>query len=236
MTFERAFVDHYAILGLAPPAATTTIKRRFRELAKIHHPDRAGGDDLKFLEVYTAYRVLTDPVQRGAYDRQYDRRQDRSMERVESLAIPPQRLIFPGNVALLAKKGLLRKKFRSRDRKRILNIDYDVELPLSEAELSRKIKITIPLVVRAMCPVCFGSNPHCGDCAGRGSYKTGRNIVFFLEGGLSHGQVIEIDLRKVRLERLSHFRKKRLRIKISRQSARPGGVPFAAAVRAGPSV
>lgn len=217
---ESVFVNHYATLGLNLHAETPDVKRRFRELAKVHHPDKAGGDALKFLEVYNAYKVLAEPSARKSYDQQYVRFMNRSgvaiPDRAGCIRIPVRRLIFPGNVAMLARKGLLRKKIRSRDRKRILKIDYDVELPLTGFELGSLLKISIPLVVRAMCPECIGSNPHCGDCGGRGSYKTSRNISFYLEGGLVHGQVIEIDLKRVRLERLSYFKKSRLRIKISR--------------------
>jgi molecular chaperone DnaJ len=217
---ESVFVNHYATLGLNPHAGPPEVKRRFRELAKVHHPDRAGGDGLKFLEVYNAYRVLADPETRRGYDRKYVQYMNRTgmviPDRAGCIRIPVRRLIFPGNVAMLARRGLLRKKFRSRDRKRILKIDYDVELPLSDSELGSLLKISIPLVVRATCPECLGSNPHCGDCGGRGSYKTSRNISFYLEGGLVHGQVIEIDLKRVRLDRLSNFKKPRLRIKISR--------------------
>lgn len=219
---ESVFVDHYSLLGLDLNAGPADVKRRFRELAKIHHPDRSGGDGLKFLEVYSAYRVLGDPAARKTYDRQYLRYMGRTGQsvpnRIGCIVIPVKRLIFPGNVALLAKKGLLRKKFRSRDRKRILKIDYDVELPLWDGEFDALLKITIPLVVRATCPECLGSNPHCGDCGGRGSYKTSRNIAFYLEGGLTPGQVLEIDLKRIRLDRLTHFKKRKLRIKISRKN------------------
>lgn len=59
--------DHYSTLGLTRTANADEIKRAYRKLASLHHPDK-GGDTAKFQEVEEAYRVLSDPAQRAAYD------------------------------------------------------------------------------------------------------------------------------------------------------------------------
>ncbi|HHV60126.1 MAG TPA: DnaJ domain-containing protein [Clostridiaceae bacterium] len=46
-------------LGLPPDATISSIKSRFRELAKIHHPDH-GGDSSKFIELFETYKKLMD--------------------------------------------------------------------------------------------------------------------------------------------------------------------------------
>lgn len=48
-----------SILGLPPGSGEHDIKKRFRELAKIHHPDH-GGDQDKMVELLEAYRRLLD--------------------------------------------------------------------------------------------------------------------------------------------------------------------------------
>jgi DnaJ domain len=47
----------WAVLGLAPPPATTMemLKKRYRELAKQHHPDRNSGNDGEFKRMDQAY-------------------------------------------------------------------------------------------------------------------------------------------------------------------------------------
>lgn len=63
----------YDILGVAPTADATIIKRRYRELARELHPDRTGGDKAKerrFQEVAAAYAVLGDETRRAVYDRE----------------------------------------------------------------------------------------------------------------------------------------------------------------------
>jgi hypothetical protein len=47
-----------ALLGLPPYATLADIKKRFRELAKRHHPDY-GGDSEKFIELMQVYEKLT---------------------------------------------------------------------------------------------------------------------------------------------------------------------------------
>ena len=46
-----------AVLGLPPNATPQQIKRRYRALAKRHHPDR-GGDQLQMQRIIAAYQYL----------------------------------------------------------------------------------------------------------------------------------------------------------------------------------
>jgi curved DNA-binding protein len=59
--------DHYSTLGVSKSATPDEIKKAYRKLASVHHPDK-GGDTARFQEIEEAYRVLSDPAQRGAYD------------------------------------------------------------------------------------------------------------------------------------------------------------------------
>lgn len=62
--------DYYAILNLPPSTTSEEVKRAYRDLARQHHPDAAGGNAEIFRKVQEAYEVLRDPVPRQAYDRQ----------------------------------------------------------------------------------------------------------------------------------------------------------------------
>lgn len=59
--------DYYAVLGVSQDATQKEIKKAFRNLAKIHHPDK-GGDTEKFKKINEAYEVLCDPEKRRKYD------------------------------------------------------------------------------------------------------------------------------------------------------------------------
>lgn len=60
-------MTHYETLGVAKDADAAEIKRAWRALALIHHPDRGGAVD-SFNAVKDAWSVLSDPAQRTAYD------------------------------------------------------------------------------------------------------------------------------------------------------------------------
>ena len=71
---EEQFVDYYEVLQLSPTVDAGTIERVFRYLAKRYHPDNPEtGDSRQFSCVVDAYRVLNDPVQRAAFDVQWQR-------------------------------------------------------------------------------------------------------------------------------------------------------------------
>ena len=75
--------DYYAVLGVAAGAREEEIKREFRRLAKLWHPDHftMAPPDLRaraerrMLALNRAYDTLSDPVRKVAYDqrRRYER-------------------------------------------------------------------------------------------------------------------------------------------------------------------
>lgn len=65
------FKDYYAVLGVARDASPADIKRAFRNLARLHHPDVArdkSSGDARFKEINEANEVLGDPAKRKKYD------------------------------------------------------------------------------------------------------------------------------------------------------------------------
>lgn len=65
--------DYYEIIQVSPRADRETVERVFRLLAKRLHPDNAEtGDADRFSELFEAFRVLSDPEARAAYDVKYD--------------------------------------------------------------------------------------------------------------------------------------------------------------------
>jgi curved DNA-binding protein len=56
------------VLGVAPDATAEEIKRRYRQLVKVAHPDAGRTGVELFLAVRRAYEVLSDPLRRAAYD------------------------------------------------------------------------------------------------------------------------------------------------------------------------
>lgn len=62
--------DYYQILGVGEAASEEEIKRAYRRLALLYHPDRNPGDpraEERFKEISEAYAVLVDPTKRREY-------------------------------------------------------------------------------------------------------------------------------------------------------------------------
>ncbi|HET7676656.1 MAG TPA: J domain-containing protein [Candidatus Limnocylindrales bacterium] len=67
--------DPYKVLDVASDASASEIKRRWRDLAREHHPDRAAGDATeaerltkRMARINAAYDLLRDPERRADYD------------------------------------------------------------------------------------------------------------------------------------------------------------------------
>lgn len=211
-----SFIDYYKLLGVEFKQSQSQIKQAFIDLAKAHHPDRRGGDENRFKEINRAYMVLSKKESRLKYDRVYLRHYYNKY-RAQPVNIPFSRLIYPVTMQSLAEQGLLRKKVKRSDRKKILKkrINYDIEVPLNKAEVDRPIQIDIPLFARVTCPICQGSNRHCYSCDGKGNYKTTETFTLFIKQGLKPGQMIEVNLEGQKPQAMAYFRKKRLLIKTS---------------------
>jgi curved DNA-binding protein CbpA len=85
MPDQRFRGDPYRVLDVAPDASDRTIKRRWRELAREHHPDKAAGDrdeaarlTSRMARINAAYDLLRDPGRRARYDASDAGRRSRS--------------------------------------------------------------------------------------------------------------------------------------------------------------
>jgi len=60
--------DYYKILGVSKNTSDDEIKKSYRKLAHKYHPDKTGGNEVKFKEINEAYQVLSDKTKRQQYD------------------------------------------------------------------------------------------------------------------------------------------------------------------------
>lgn len=69
-TMERTITiyDPYEILEIDRGATTQEIKKQYRELSKVYHPDKDTGDPVKFMKIAKAYEALTDEEARKNWE------------------------------------------------------------------------------------------------------------------------------------------------------------------------
>jgi DnaJ family protein C protein 11 len=71
---EEEHVSYYAVLNVAREASQEEIKKAYRTLANVFHPDKHRDESIKdqaqqaFARLQEAYEVLSDPEKRQVYD------------------------------------------------------------------------------------------------------------------------------------------------------------------------
>lgn len=68
-----SFTNHYATLGVSPDATPAEVRKAYKRLALVHHPDKVPASaqaaaTVRFRAVKEAYDVLGDPDKRALYD------------------------------------------------------------------------------------------------------------------------------------------------------------------------
>ena len=85
---QNIYVDYYEDLQLNPNADQETIERVYRLLAKRYHPDNSiTGNSEKFRIITLAFKVLTDPEKRAAFDVTYEDTQKQKLTTLSNISL-----------------------------------------------------------------------------------------------------------------------------------------------------
>jgi molecular chaperone DnaJ len=146
----------YDVLGIAPDADVHEVRRAFRALARILHPDVNAAEDAprKFALVAGAHAVLSDPDRRRAYD---------ALRQAASAASVRYPNGFPVGAV---RRGALRGA----------DVEIGVTLSLREAAFGAHIQVDVPR--REVCALCLGRGvaegvigERCPSCNGSGGSR-----------------------------------------------------------------
>jgi DnaJ-class molecular chaperone len=171
--------DYYKLLGLTPDATITAIKRAYRRLAKLYHPDRMPDKGSEaFRELQQAYETLADAERRRRYDETL-----RAGARDGEWESPPwaalrgaavQDLRRPVHPASLSGEILLRPE---------------------EAASGGTLPLDVPL--NATCPACEGTGGavfDCISCGGEGKVQRRLPVPVRIPPGVRDGTIFQVSL------------------------------------------
>ena len=76
MSYKENWVEYYEVLGVTVDSTPEEIKKAYRKMAKLYHPDVNNGEDTVFKQINEAYDILGNENNKKKYDEEYTRRKN----------------------------------------------------------------------------------------------------------------------------------------------------------------
>lgn len=184
--------DYYKILGVDRSASNDDVKKAFRKKAHKYHPDKKGGDEVKFKEANEAYQVLSDNEKRKQYD-QFGQTFEQAQagggagggfhgfggfEDMFRHGGQQGGVEFDFGDVFSDFFGGTRKKSHSR------GTDIGTDIEIDFAEMITGVERTINLTKNSICSRCSGNGGepgtklnNCSTCNGSGQVESVRNTI-----------------------------------------------------------
>jgi molecular chaperone DnaJ len=199
--------DYYEILGVKKNASHDDLKKAYRELALLHHPDRVAPEKKKaaeetFKEISEAYAVLSDPQKRALYDQYGHSGVDQKFAREDIFRGTDFSSVFEGmrddglggsffenifgdlGFDLFGGRGKRARQANGAKAAEMRGSDLEVALSVTLEEAYRGIAKSLTVPRYESCPACSGtgaapgtSRAACPDCRGSGK-KVVSNGIF----------------------------------------------------------
>jgi len=219
-------IDFYTIFNLPGTAAPEEIKTAFRDLIKRYHPDTAAvkSDNLteKLDLIIRGYRILIDEDLRMEYDRILFN--SRKPDDRGYAIISKKRIRYSATLGDMLKARLMPKGMKRKDI--LYNFGQDIEIVITPLEARKGAIAYVELPARMTCPLCMGSHGQvqstCHVCNGVGRIHTTSQLEVQIPPHVDDSTFIDVDLIKIRPDKLTSFNLKSLRIKISIMGSREG--------------
>jgi molecular chaperone DnaJ len=169
--------NYYSVLGVSRDADDGELKKAYRRLARMYHPDRNAGDkaaEERFKEVNEAYGILSDPDKRAQYDR---------FGTVAGPAAGGPDVGF-GTIFEDIFEGFFGGSERGRRTRarRGEHLQYDLEISLEDAARGLETRLQIPR--HETCERCHGSGAQpgtkpetCPSCRGQGQVRFSQGFL-----------------------------------------------------------
>ena len=191
---------YYEILGVERTASDETIKKNYRKLAMLYHPDKNPGNqeaEEKFKEAAEAYEILSDSAKR----QRYDRFGHEGLKGSDFQGFSSFDDIFSNFNDIFSDFFGTRHQGRSRTRSSArpgADLRYDLTISFMDAAMG--VSMDIDVIKNTACQECNGTGSEPGQKASVCSYCNGRGQVLQTQGFFSisstcpqchgHGQTI----------------------------------------------
>lgn len=201
--------DLYRVLGVSAGAAPVDIKRAYRRIAFVVHPDVGDHPDPeRFREIREAYETLSNPDRRRSYDIEIAiRRQPLSAEPLRTkrqVAVRDDFLTMrPSIEELLDHIGQNLFGYRRKSGGPLRRLGVEAIIDAEEARFGCRVPFSVPSYIS--CQRCRGTGEWwglCPDCYGRGIVESARELVLEIPSGASDGDRFEVDLGGVGISNL----------------------------------
>jgi DnaJ-class molecular chaperone len=144
----------YDVLGLDKSASPDDIRKAYRKLIMVHHPDK-GGDPEKFKKIQEAYEVLSDPQKKENFDRfgtpDGPQMQGMPMDMNDMFA-----QMFGGGFPGFGQQGPMKRP------------DHHHRMVISLEDAYRGLKKNMKITLNK---VCFSCTKKCPQCRGQGKIQ-----------------------------------------------------------------
>ena len=200
--------NYYLILGVSQSESPAGIRARYRDLARILHPDVAGEQStVAFQKVAEAYAVLADPQARRRHDTELATWQERVPVRFvdDSSAARRREPVWLLDEPLAVRPSfdaLLERVFRNFTGIGVPKTErpegLTVEVILTPEEATREVEVPIAVPGVASCFECGGSGRvwlfPCASCHGQGRIVTERIVRILVPPLVRRESIIEMPL------------------------------------------
>ncbi|MBN2245245.1 MAG: molecular chaperone DnaJ [Candidatus Aminicenantes bacterium] len=176
--------DFYDVLGINRDASCEEIKKAYRKMALLYHPDRNPGNkeaEEKFKLTAEAYSVLIDPNKRSIYDRfGYNGLKGEGFSGFNSTIFEGFEDIL-GNFFNFGFGDIFGTRSRSKNypqRGRDLSLELDITLEEAAFGVEKEIKLNRVEI----CPECGGTKMKPGTSKSTCPYCQGKGQVYYRQG------------------------------------------------------
>jgi len=157
----QKIVNHYKILGIKRHATEREIKRAYRKLVLLYHPDKLGDNSEQlylFRKIQEAYNTLVNTELKQSYDQKFDRKTAQEKERQFSSYYSPENLILSIGVRTLVEGVPFKLIIQSFAGHQSIRINGNPGFRIIDGPLIKKVNEQITEITYRVLPLYRGKS------------------------------------------------------------------------------